>query len=146
MEKTNENTNEKTNENTNENTNEKTNENTNEKTNENIKNKFNKVKIMTNQKWKNYKVDTKTKNLLNSLEILRQKEKKHKFKEWLIKKINFFEDERDYDHNTRVCDILENLMEDINQIVYEKGRIITNQKRLRDMVASMIYKENSDGR
>ena len=124
---------------------EKTNEKTDEKINENTKNKFNKLKFMTNQKWKNYKVDPKIKNLFNSLEELRQKEKNRKFKEWLNKKINFFEDERDYHHDTRIYTILENLMDDINQIVNEKGRIITNEKRLRDMLASMIYKESENG-
>ena len=116
-----------------------------EKINENTKNKFNKLKFMTNQKWKNYKVDPKTQNLFNSLERLKQKEKNRKFKEWLNKKINFFEDERDYHHDTRIYTILENLMDDINQIVNEKGRIITNEKRLRDMLASMIYKESENG-
>ena len=124
---------------------EKTNEKTDEKINENTKNKFNKLKFMTNQKWKNYKVDPKTQNLFNSLERLKQKEKNRKFKEWLNKKINFFEDERDYHHDTRIYTILENLMDDINQIVNEKGRIITNEKRLRDMLASMIYKESENG-
>ncbi len=113
--------------------------------NENTKNKFNKLKIMTNQMWKNYKVDPKTKNLFNSLEELRQKEKNRKFKEWLNKKINFFEDERDENHDTRICTIIENLIEDINDIVEEKGRIITNKKRLRDTIASMIYKESGNG-
>ena len=116
-----------------------------EKINENTKNKFNKLKFMTNQKWKNYKVDPKTQNLFNSLERLKQKEKNRKFKEWLNKKINFFEDERDNDHDTKIYTILENLMDDINQIVNEKGRIITNEKRLRDMLASMIYKESENG-
>ena len=101
---------------------------------------------MTNQKWKEYKVDKKTYDLMNALEEMRENQKKRDFMEWLNLDLIIYGDERDNERPICVKKVLKNLIDDINKIMEEKGRAITNKKRLRDMIASMIYKESTDGR
>jgi len=98
--------------------------------------------MLTNQKWKTYKIDKKTNDLIKSLDNIRKKNNKRNFIEWLNKNIKLYEDERDDEISLKVKDVLENLIHDINIIMKEKGREIINQKQLRDTVASMIYKES----
>lgn len=98
--------------------------------------------MLTNQKWKTYKIDKKTNDLIKSLDNIRKKNDKRKFIEWLNKNIKLYENERDDEISLKVKDVLENLIHDINVIMKEKGREILNQKQLRDTVASMIYKES----
>lgn len=98
--------------------------------------------MLTNQKWKTYKIDKKTNDLFKSLDNIRKKNDEKNFIEWLNKNIKLYEDERDDDISLKVKDVLENLIHDINVIMKEKGREILNQKQLRDTVASMIYKES----
>jgi len=98
--------------------------------------------MLTNQKWKTYKIDKKTKDLIKSLDNIRKKNDKRNFIEWLNKNIKLYENERDDEISLKVKDVLENLIHDINVIMKEKGREILNQKQLRDTVASMIYKES----
>jgi hypothetical protein len=98
--------------------------------------------MLTNQKWKTYKIDKKTNDLIKSLDNIRKKNDEKNFIEWLNKNIKLYEDERDDEISLKVKDVLENLIYDINVIMKEKGREILNQKQLRDTVASMIYKES----
>lgn len=98
--------------------------------------------MLTNQKWKTYKIDKKTNDLIKSLDNIRKKNNKRNFIEWLNKNIKLYENERDDEISLKVKDVLENLIHDINVIMKEKGREILNQKQLRDTVASMIYKES----
>lgn len=98
--------------------------------------------MLTNQKWKTYKIDKKTNDLFKSLDNIRKKNDEKNFIEWLNKNIKLYEDERDDDISLKVKDVLENLIHDINVIMKEKGIEILNQKQLRDTVASMIYKES----
>mgnify|MGYP003996943259 CR=1 FL=1 len=98
--------------------------------------------MLTNQKWKTYKIDKKTNDLIKSLDNIRKKNDEKNFIEWLNKNIKLYEDERDDEIALKVKDVLENLIYDINVIMKEKGREILNQKQLRDTVAYMIYKES----
>tara|TARA_B100001063_G_C16758326_1_gene554436 strand:+ start:586 stop:918 length:333 start_codon:yes stop_codon:yes gene_type:complete len=109
-------------------------------------NKEKKFVLMTNQKWKEYKVDKKTSDLMNALEEMRENQKKRDFMEWLNLNLIIYGDERDNERPICVKKVLKNLIDDINKIVEEKGRAITNKKRLRDTIASMIYKESRYGR
>lgn len=98
--------------------------------------------MLTNQKWKTYKIDKKTKDLIKSLDNIRKKNENRNFRDWLNKNIKLYGDERDDNISLTVTDVLEKLIHDIYVIVKEKGKEILNQKQLRDTVASMIYKES----
>ena len=69
--------------------------------------------MLTNQKWKTYKIDKKTNDLIKSLDNIRKKNNKRNFIEWLNKNIKLYEDERDDEISLKVKDVLENLIHDI---------------------------------
>lgn len=99
-----------------------------------------KVKKMTNQKWKTYEDDIKTKELLEKLEELKIKRRHEDFKLWLNSEIFL-----DSDKSILVKHVLEDLIENTVKICSEYGIKIINEKQLRDTVASMIYKESRYG-
>jgi|TARA_B110000971_G_C19988064_1_gene490572 hypothetical protein len=77
--------------------------------------------------------DNKIQNIYDA-KIERERVKRHeKFKQWLQKKDS---------ENTKMNDILNNLCRDIRDIVTGTGFTISNEKILRDEVATFIYKES----
>ena len=100
-----------------------------------------KVKKMTNQKWKTYEDDIKTKELLEKLEELKIKRRHEDFKSWLNSEIFL-----DNDKSILVKHVLEDLVENTVKLCNEYGIKIINEKQLRDTVASMIYKESRYGK
>ena len=103
----------------------------------------NSFKILTNQKWKTYKLNIKTKNLLENLEKTKVKREREDFQKWLCRDIHdvYAED----DAYLPVHCVLEALCEDVKSIIMERGCIISNEKEFRDNVATMIYKESRYG-
>ena len=100
-----------------------------------------KLTFMTNQKWKNYKISEKTKNLFFELEKLKKQQQKDDFVEWLNTDISY-----DKEECLLIKDVLEMLIDEVNSIISSNKNTIINQKRLRDTIASMIYKESRYGR
>jgi|TARA_B110000858_G_C17587136_1_gene373944 hypothetical protein len=103
----------------------------------------NSFKILTNQRWKTYKLNIKTKNLLENLEKTKVKREQEDFQKWLCRDIHdvYAED----DAYLSVHCVLEALCEDVKSIIIERGCIISNEKEFRDNVATMIYKESRYG-
>ena len=98
-----------------------------------------KLKIMTDQPWKNYKNDPKMERLFNSLEELKKKREQDDFKEWLKKRI-YNEDE----NYLEIHEILNYMMEDVKEILKPHNYTILNEKWLRDRIASMIYRSSNE--
>lgn len=108
--------------------------------NSNVENGIeNKVHIMTNQKWKTYKTDNKMLNLFKNLEAMKEKHRKEDFKEWL--NMNIYMDNEDKKF-IQVKMVLELLYKDVKMIIENEGYAISNEKQLRDNIATMIYKES----
>tara|TARA_B110000261_G_C12821911_1_gene252629 strand:+ start:165 stop:500 length:336 start_codon:yes stop_codon:yes gene_type:complete len=76
--------------------------------------------------------DNKIQNIYEA-KIERERAKRHeKFKQWLEKKAE----------NTKMNYILNNLCRDVQEIVTNTGFTISNEKILRDEIATFIYKES----
>jgi|TARA_B110000879_G_C11130809_1_gene495948 hypothetical protein len=76
--------------------------------------------------------DNKIQNIYDA-KIERERVKRHeKFKRWLEKG----------SENTKMNDILNNLCRDVQEIVTNTGFTISNEKILRDEIATFIYKES----
>ena len=76
--------------------------------------------------------DNKIQNIYEA-KIERERVKRHeKFKRWLEKG----------SENTKMNDILNNLCRDVQEIVTNTGFTISNEKILRDEIATFIYKES----
>lgn len=76
--------------------------------------------------------DNKIQNIYEA-KIERERVKRHeKFKQWLEKG----------SENTKMNDILNNLCRDVQEIVTNTGFTISNEKILRDEIATFIYKES----
>ena len=93
-----------------------------------------KLTFMTNQKWKDYEDDPKIKALFKTLEKQRKQREKD-FQEWLSTDISYDGEEPIYIHN-----IILSMMEEISMMA--DGNKPTVNKRLRDMIASTLYKES----
>ena len=98
-----------------------------------------KVKIMTNQSWKNYKNDPKIERLFNGLEELKKKREQDDFKIWL--KTRIYNRDENY---LEIQEILNYMMEDVKEILKPHNYTILNEKWLRDRVASMIYRSSNE--
>ena len=96
---------------------------------------------MTNQKWKEYKNDPKTEALFNTLEKQRMIREKEEFQEWLLKDISYDGEQPIYIRN-----IILSMIEEISMMTDGNKTPIVNKKILRDIVASMIYKESKYGK
>ena len=96
---------------------------------------------MTNQKWKDYEDDPKIKALFKTLEKQRKQREKKDFQEWLSTDISYDGEEPIYIHN-----IILSMMEEISMMADGNKTKLVNKKRLRDMIASMLYKESKYGK
>ena len=101
------------------------------------------ITILANQKWKTYKLNIKTKNLLVNLEKTKVKREGEDFQKWLCRDIHDVYAE-DHAYLPVHC-VLEALCEDVKRIIKERGCVISNEKEFRDNVATMIYKESRYG-
>ena len=100
-----------------------------------------KLTFMTNQKWKEYKNDPKTEALFNTLEKQRMIREKEEFQEWLLKDISYDGEQPIYIRN-----IILSMIEEISMMTDGNKTPIVNKKILRDIVASMLYKESKYGK
>ena len=100
-----------------------------------------KLTFMTNQKWKDYENDPKTENLFNTLEKQRKKREQHDFKEWLQKDIRY-----DGEEPTYIRNIILSMIDEISMMTDGNKTPIVNKKILRDIIASMLYKESKYGK
>lgn len=100
-----------------------------------------KLTFMTNQKWKEYKNDPKMNSLFKTLEKQRIIREKEDFQEWLLKDISYQEEPPIYIRN-----IILSMMEEISMMADGNKTEIVNENRLRDMIASMLYKESKYGK
>ena len=100
-----------------------------------------KLKFMTNQKWKDYEDDPKTKALFKTLEQQKKQREKEDFQEWLSTDISYDGEEPIYIRN-----IILTMMEEISMMADGNKTKLVNKKRLRDMIASMLYKESKYGK
>ena len=100
-----------------------------------------KLTFMTNQKWKDYEDDPKIKALFKTLEKQRKQREKKDFQEWLSTDISYDGEEPIYIHN-----IILSMMEEISMMADGNKTKLVNKKRLRDMIASMLYKESKYGK
>ena len=87
---------------------------------------------MTNQKWKDYEDDPKTKALFKTLEKQKKQREKEDFQEWLSTDISYDGEEPIYIRN-----IILTMMEEISMMADGNKTKLVNKKRLRDMIASM---------
>lgn len=100
-----------------------------------------KLKFMTNQKWKEYKNDPKTEALFKTLEQKRMQREKEEFQEWLVKDISYDGEDPIY-----IGDIIKLMLYEVSMMTDGNKTKLVNEKRLRDMVASMLYKESKYGK
>lgn len=96
---------------------------------------------MTNQKWKDYEDDPKIKALFKTLEKQKKQREKEDFQEWLSTDISYEGEEPIYIRN-----IILTMMEEISMMADGNKTKLVNKKRLRDMIASMLYKESKYGK
>ena len=94
--------------------------------------------VMTNQKWKDYENDQKQKHFLRRWKTKKQREKEE-FQEWLSTDISCDGEDPIYIHVLFYND------EEISMMADGNNKLV-NKKRLRDMVASMLYKESKYGK
>ena len=83
-----------------------------------------------------YKSDTRLKNLWKSLEENKKKERHRKFHNWL---------KTEYEYNENyipVEDILIQLCNDVFNIINVNGYVISDEKQLRNEIATFVYKES----
>ena len=100
-----------------------------------------KFSLMTNQKWKNYKNDPKIESLFKTLEKQRRIREKQEFQEWLLKDISYDGEEPIY-----IRDIIKSILDEVSMMTDGNKTKIVNKKRLRDTIASMLYKESKYGK
>ena len=86
--------------------------------------------------------DRQLHRLWEALENNRKKRRLENFKKWLNTDIYH---ESNLDLKMKVKDILENLLVETKELLKSYGHVIQDEKRLRDTVASMIYKESENG-
>ena len=96
---------------------------------------------MTNQKWKEYKNDPKMEALFNTLEKQRIIREKEEFQEWLVKDISY-----DGEKSIYICDVIKLMLQEVYMMTDGNKTEIVNKKILRDIVASMLYKESKYGK
>jgi hypothetical protein len=83
-----------------------------------------------------YKPDIRVQRLWKSLEENRRKQRHEAFHKWL-------KNEYKYGENfIEVEEILEHLCKDVFKMVNEHGLTITNEKQLRNEIATFVYKES----
>ena len=100
-----------------------------------------KLNFMTNQKWKDYENDPKTEALFKTLEKQRENREKEDFQEWLLKDIS-----NDNEDPIYIRDIIKLMLHEVSMMADGNKTKLVNEKRLRDMVASMLYKESKYGK
>ena len=83
-----------------------------------------------------YKPDIRVQRLWKSLEENKRKQRHEAFHKWL-------KNEYKYGENfIEVEEILEHLCKDVFKMVNEHGLTITNEKQLRNEIATFVYKES----
>ena len=84
-----------------------------------------------------YKPDIRLQRLWKSLEEMKTKQRHEKFQNWL-------EENHDYGENTiLVNDILNQFCRDVFNIVTKNGYVISNEKQLRNEIATFVYKTSN---
>ena len=96
-------------------------------------NKVNTIDI--EDKEKSYKPDERIKRIYEAKRKYARKARHEKFQRWLTEYT---------DKNIQIKEVLLHMCKEIERVVNESGFAITNEKRLRDEVATFIYKEASD--
>ena len=96
---------------------------------------------MTNQKWKDYKNNPKIEALFKTLEKQKKQRQQEDFQEWLSTDISYDGEDPIY-----VRDIIKSMLNEVSMIADGNKTKIVNEKRLRDLVASMLYKESKYGK
>ena len=89
------------------------------------------------EKTDEYKPDMRLKKLWESLEENKRQHRHKKFQNWLNKSYNYS------DNEVYVEDILNNLCKDVFQLVKRNGYTISNEKQLRNEIATFVYKESN---
>ena len=89
------------------------------------------------EKTDEYKPDARLKKLWESLEENKRQRRHKKFQNWLNKSYNYS------DNEVHVEDILNNLCKDVFQLVKRNGYTISNEKQLRNEIATFVYKESN---
>ena len=85
--------------------------------------------------------DKQIHTLWEALENNRKKRRLENFKKWLNSDIYH---ESNSELKMKVKDILENLLFETKELLESYGHVIQDEKRLRDTVTSMIYKESEN--
>ena len=86
------------------------------------------------EKTDEYKPDMRLKKLWESLEENKRQRRHKKFQNWLNKSYNYS------DNEVYVEDILDNLCKDVFKLVKRNGYTISNEKQLRNEIATFVYK------
>jgi len=81
-----------------------------------------------------YKPDPRMVELFKDLEKTREKMRKEKFQKWL----------NEYNENDiQIVSILRHLCDDVLKAVNETGYVISDEKQLRNEIATFVYKESN---
>ena len=81
-----------------------------------------------------YKPDPRMVEIFKDLEKTREKMRKEKFQKWL----------NEYNENDiQIVSILRHLCDDVLKAVNETGYVISDEKQLRNEIATFVYKESN---
>jgi hypothetical protein len=81
-----------------------------------------------------YKPDPRMVRLFKSLEKTKEKIRQEKFQDWI----------NEYNENDiQVVSILRHLCDDVLKTINETGFVISNEKQLRNEIATFVYKESN---
>lgn len=84
-----------------------------------------------------YKPDIRLQRLWKSLEEIKRKQRHENFQNWL-------EENQDYGENSiPVNDILNRFCRDVFNIITKNGFVISNEKQLRNEIATFVYKTSN---
>lgn len=93
------------------------------------------IKEKENENEKKYKPDDRLAKIYKAKRKYAQERRKAKFQEWL----NSYTES-----NVSIREIMTHLCKEVFDTVNKSGYAITNEKRLRDEIASFVYKECSN--
>ena len=92
-----------------------------------------KIKKDKNKDEDDYKPDSRMVKLFKDLEKTKEKMRQEKFQNWLI----------EYNENDiQTVSILRHLCDDVLKAINETGFVISDEKQLRNEIATFVYKES----
>ena len=93
-----------------------------------------KIEKDKNKEEDDYKPDPRMVKLFKDLEKIRAEKRKETFQKWL----------NEYNENDiQIVSILRHLCDDVLKVIKESGFIISNEKQLRNEIATFVYKESN---